>query len=53
MTTQRDFSHDPDDEPIYFFSFLNGLRSLLLDAQARRLAVLHVRFVWIFSYPSE
>lgn len=45
MTTQRDFSHGPDDEPIYFFSFLKGLRSLLLDAHARRLAVLHVRFV--------
>ena len=50
--TQSGFSHDPDDEPPYFFSFLKGLRSLLLDAHARRLAVLHVRLVRIFFYPT-
>ncbi len=32
------------DRPIYFFSFLKGLRTVLLDAQARRMAVLHLRY---------
>jgi hypothetical protein len=34
------------DRPIYFFSFLKGLRTVLLDAQARRMAVLHLRYVY-------
>jgi hypothetical protein len=37
------------DRPMYFFSFLKGLRTVLLDAHARRLAVLHVRYVYLFS----
>lgn len=35
--------------PRYFFSFLKGLRTVLHDAHARRLAVLHVRYVYLFS----
>jgi len=34
------------DRPIYFFSFLKGLRTVLLDAQTRRMAVLHLHYVY-------
>jgi hypothetical protein len=47
--TEGGATRDDGDRPIYFFSFIKGLRTVLLDAHARRLAVLHVRYVYLFS----
>ncbi len=47
--TEEGATHDDGDRPIYFFSFIKSLRRVLLDAHARRLAVLHVRYVYLFS----
>jgi len=43
-TREKSYSDD-GDSPVYFFSFLKGLRSLLLDAQTRKLDVLHLRYL--------
>ena len=48
LTEERKFRSE-GDRPMYFFSFLKGLRTVLLDARARGLAVMHIRYVYLFS----
>jgi hypothetical protein len=37
------------DDPVSFFSFLKGLRSLLLSARSREFGIVHIRYALLFG----